>query len=152
MIGDLLLLLAITVVPWIELRGAIPVGIAMGYHPVLVLGITAAANCVIIAPGFLALDLLYTRWLSRFPWVRRQVDRVRAGGNTYLQRYGLWGLALFVGVPLPGTGAYSGTLLAWLAGLNRWRAGVAIAAGVLLAGTVVTLVATGIITALRWVL
>lgn len=149
MIWDVLLLVAITFVPWIELRGAIPVGIAMGYHPLLVLGLTAVANCLIIVPGFLALDLLYDRWLSKRAWVRAQVDRVRARGGVYLERYELLGLALFVGVPLPGTGAYAGTLLAWLVGLNRRRAGVAIAFGVVLAGVAVTLLATGVITALR---
>lgn len=149
MIWDLLLLLVITVVPWIELRGAIPVGIAMGYHPLLVLALTVAANCLIIVPGFLALDLLYDRWLSKSAWMRRQVDRVRARGGAYLERYELLGLALFVGIPLPGTGAYAGTLLAWLAGLNRRRAGFAIASGVVLAGAAVTLIATGVVTALR---
>lgn len=149
MIWDLLLLVAITAVPWIELRGSIPVGIAMGYPPLLVFALAVIANCLVILPGFLVLDLLYDRWLSKLAWVRRQVDRVRASGASYLERYELIGLALFVGVPLPGTGAYAGTLLAWLAGLERRRAVLAIAAGVLAAGTAVTLVATGVVAALR---
>jgi uncharacterized membrane protein len=56
---------------------------------------------------------------------------------------------LFVAVPLPGTGAYSGTLLAWLLGLDRRRAGLAIAAGVLGAGAVVTLAALGVVSFLQ---
>jgi len=148
-IADLLLLAAITVVPWIELRGAIPVGIAMGYSPLLVFPLAVAANCLVIVPGFVALDLLYDRWLSEFPWVRRQVGRVRARGASYLERYELLGLTLFVAIPLPGTGAYAGTLLAWLAGLERKRATLAIAAGVLVAGTAVTVVATGVVAGLR---
>jgi len=147
--GALLLVVGLTLVPWIELRGAIPVGIALGYPPALVCLLAVAANCLVIGPGFLALDLLYDRWLSRSAWMRRQVARVRATGGRYLERHQLLGLALFVGVPLPGTGAYAGTLLAWVAGLNRARAAAAIAAGVVLAGLAVTLLSTGVLAALR---
>lgn len=143
--SDLWLIAALTLVPWIELRGAIPLGVAMGYHPLLVFALSVAVNCLIIVPGFVALDLFYQRWLSRVPWVHRQVDRVRARGSRYVERHKLLGLAVFVAVPLPGTGAYSGTLLAWLLGLDRRRAGLAIAAGVAAAGAVVTLVAVGVI-------
>ncbi len=146
---ELLLLVGITIIPWIELRGSIPVGVARGYHPLWVLAITVAANCAVILPAFALLDLTYDRWLSRWPFFRAQVSRVRAAGSRYVARYQLLGLALFVAIPLPGTGAYSGTLLAWLLGLRRGAAAGAIAAGVLGAGIVVTLVSTGVIAALR---
>lgn len=146
---DLLLLVGLTLIPWIELRGTIPLGIAMGYHPLWVLAVAIVANCALIAPTFLVLDLLYARWLSRWAFLRRQLDRVRAAGSSYIDRYGLPGLALFVAVPLPGTGAYSGTMLAWVMGLKRRPAMIAIAAGVVGAGVVVTLAATGIITLIR---
>lgn len=148
---SLLIVAAVTLVPWIELRGAIPLGVAMGYHPLVIFAVSVAANCLVIVPGFVALDLLYARWLGRVPWVRRQVERVRAQGGRYVERYELLGLALFVAVPLPGTGAYSGTLLAWLLGLDRRRAGVAIAAGVVGAGIAVTLAVTGVVSFLRLV-
>ncbi|HEY3246946.1 MAG TPA: small multi-drug export protein [bacterium] len=147
----LLVVAAVTLVPWIELRGAIPLGMAMGFHPLAVFAVAVAANCLVILPGFLALDLLYERWWARVPWVRRQVERVRAQGGRFVERYELLGLALFVAVPLPGTGAYSGTLLAWLLGLERRRAGAAIAAGVVGAGIVVTLAVTGVASFLRLV-
>ena len=146
---DLLLLIGVSVVPWIELRGAIPLGIAMGHDPLWVMAVAVVSNCLIILPGFLVLDLLYTRWLQRVPFVRQQVERVRAKGAAYVERYELLGLALFVAVPLPGTGAYAGTLLAWLLGLDRRRAATAIAAGVLTAGIVVTLAAAGAAAVLR---
>lgn len=149
MIWDVLLLLGITVVPWIELRGSIPVGIAMGYHPLWVLGIAVAANCLVIVPCFVALDLLYNRLPSRWGIVHAQVERVRARGAALVERYELLGLAIFVAIPLPGTGAYSGTLLAWLLGIKRRPAVLAISAGVLAAGAVVTIVATGVISAVR---
>jgi len=147
---DLLWLVGVSLVPGVELRGSIPLGVGLGLHPVLVFGITVAANCALVPPWFLALDLFYDRVLSRWSWFRRlMVERVRARGGGLVQRYGLLGLALFVGVPLPGTGAYSGALLAWLLGLERRGATLAIAAGVLLAGVAVTLVATGVLAAVR---
>ncbi len=149
---DLLLLIGLTLIPAVELRGTIPVGIAMGYHPLWVMAVAVVANCLLIIPTFIVLDLLYARWLSRWAFLRRQVDRVRASGASYVQRYGLPGLALFVAVPLPGTGAYSGALLAWVMGLPRRAAFAAIVVGVLGAGIIVTLAAAGVITALRRVL
>ncbi len=140
---------ALTLVPWIELRGSIPLGIALGLHPLTAMTIAVVANCAIIIPGYWALELFYDRWLSRIAPVRRGVVRVRARGAGLVERYELLGLALFVAIPLPGTGAYSGTLLAWLMGLNRPRAWLAIASGVALAGVAVTLVASGALVALR---
>lgn len=142
--ANLLLVAAVTVLPWIELRGGIPLGVAMGFDPLVVLAVTVAANCLVIVPGFIALDLLYDRWLSRSAFVRRQVTRVREKGKTYVERYELLGLAIFVAIPLPGTGAYAGTLLAWLLGLPRRRAAAAIALGVLGAGVIVTIAVSGI--------
>jgi len=140
---------ALTLVPWIELRGSIPLGIALGLHPLVAMAIAVAANCAIIVPGYFALELFYDRLFSRFAPFRRAVERVRAKGAGLVERYELLGLALFVAVPLPGTGAYSGTLLAWLLGMNRPRAWVAIAVGVTLAGVVVTLAASGVLAAVR---
>lgn len=152
MIADLLLLIGITVVPAIELRGSIPVGLARQLPPLLVFVVTVLANCLIIPLTFVILDLTYERWLVRWALVRRQVDRVRRSGARLVERYELLGLTLFVAVPLPGTGAYSGVLLAWLLGMDRRSSMVAIAAGVVLAGIAVTLIAGGALAGLRWLL
>jgi uncharacterized membrane protein len=98
------------------------------------------------------LDLTYDRWLSRWRLVRRQVERVRRTGARLIDRYELLGLTLFVAVPLPGTGAYSGVLLAWLLGMKRGASMLAIAAGVIIAGVAVTLIAGGALAGLRWLL
>ncbi len=149
---DLLLLVAITIIPAIELRGSIPVGVARGFHPLWVFAVAVVANSLVIFPTFLVLDVAYDRWLSRWSVIRHQVHRVRAAGARYVERYKLLGLTLFVAVPLPGTGAYSGVLLAWVLGMERRGAGLAIVAGVIIAGVVVTLIATGVVAGLRWLL
>jgi uncharacterized membrane protein len=62
-----------------------------------------------------------------------------------VDRYGFLGLALFVAIPLPLTGAYTGTILAWLLGTDWRKAFPAVALGVLVAGIVVLLVTLGVI-------
>jgi uncharacterized membrane protein len=117
-----------------------------------VFAVAVATNCLIIPLAFFILDLTYDRWLSRFALIRRQVERVRKAGGALVERYELLGLTLFVAVPLPGTGAYSGVLLAWLLGMHRRASMLAIAAGVIIAGLVVTLIAGGALAGLRWLL
>jgi len=142
-------IVALTALPWIELRGSIPLAIALGWDPVAAGAMGIIANWLIIVPGYFFLDLFYERWFSRFAFIRRLVKRVREKGAGLIERYELLGLALFVGVPLPGTGAYAGVTLAWLLGLRRWRAMAAVALGVAVAGIAVTLVASGALIALR---
>lgn len=145
-------LTVLTAIPWIELRGSIPLAIALGWHPLAASGVCVLANCLIIAPSYVFLEVFYRRWLSRYPLFRRMVEAVRDRGAAIVERYQLLGLALFVAIPLPGTGAYSGITLAWLLGLRRWPAMGAVALGVLGAGAVVTLVASGAAAALRrWI-
>ncbi len=147
---DLFWLIGISLVPGIELRGSIPLGVGLGIHPLLVFGITVVTNCALVPPYLLFLDLFYDRFLSRWSWFRRlMVERVRVKGERLITRYGVVGLALFVAVPLPGTGAYSGATLAWLVGMDRRKSTLAVAAGVVIAGVVVTLAATGVFAALR---
>jgi uncharacterized membrane protein len=140
---------AMTLLPWVELRGAIPFGIAVGLPPLWTWLLAVSSNCLVILPTFVILDLLYVRWLGRIAWVQKVVDRIRRKGEGYIARYELLGLALFVAIPLPGTGAYAGTILAWLLGLPRGRAALMIACGVAVAGTLVTLGVTGTVRLLR---
>ncbi|BAS28336.1 hypothetical protein LIP_2500 [Limnochorda pilosa] len=142
------MLVGVTLVPWIELRGSIPLGLAWNLPWYGVALVAVAANVLVFVPTYAALALLYDRWLSR-TFVRALVERARRRGQPLIARHGTWGLALFVAVPLPGTGAYSGTALAFLLGLPANRAFGAVAAGVVLAGMVVTLVSTGVLAGVR---
>jgi uncharacterized membrane protein len=65
--------------------------------------------------------------------------------SKYVDKYGLLGLALFVGVPLPGTGAYSGALAAHLLGMEKKKAMIAVAIGITIAGILVSLASLGIL-------
>jgi uncharacterized membrane protein len=120
--------LAMTVIPWIELRGAIPWAIQQGdrlYLPLILL-----ANLAIYWPGYYFLEFMY----ERFPeggWVHRKLEGIRAKAHPLVEKYGVLGLAVFVALPLPGTGAYSGTAAAWLLDMDKKRGFLAVSLGVI---------------------
>ena len=141
--SQLLTLAFITIVPWIELRGSIPYGIGMGFDIWFVLLFTLILNIVIIPVIYLCLQIFYKKFFIKFKICRTLVERVRKRGEKYVKKYGIPGLIIFVGIPLPGTGAYSGTILAWLLGMKKREAFFSIAAGVTIAAVAVTLFSLG---------
>jgi len=134
--------LAITIVPWIELRGAIPVGILQyGLDPVKVFLAATFMNVMIILPLFIFLDWFF-HIIEKIPLFDRIISRIQRKAGPYVEKYGEVGLALFVGMPLPGTGAYSGSLAAHILGIKNRRAYIGIASGVVIAGVIITLAST----------
>ncbi len=130
-----------TVSPISELRGGIPLGILRyGLDPILIFCIAVVANALIFFPIFFALRLLYVKILSRIPLFNRYLNNLRRRGEPKVEKYGFWGLFLFVAVPLPITGAYTGTILAWLLGMGWRKAFPAVGLGVVVAGVIVLLI------------
>ncbi|WP_278208823.1 COG2426 family protein [Oribacterium asaccharolyticum] len=62
-----------------------------------------------------------------------------------IEKYDFWGLTLFVGIPLPGTGAWTGAMVASLLKMNRKKSGIAILLGILLAGAIMSIVSYGVL-------
>lgn len=141
--------MVLSVVPWVELRLAIPYGIARGLSPMIVFCAAVLASWAMILPAFLGLDLFYERFLSRFAVVRRLIQEVRHRGRKYVDRWGVLGVGVYVSLPLPGPGVYSGAVLAWAFGLPRRQAVAALAVGVLVSAFLVTLISTGVIAVIR---
>jgi len=129
-------------VPFVELRGSIIFAIAAGYEPIVAFIVSVALNILAIPISFALLDFIVPPLKRRFATIKRlyawAVRRVEKHRNL-----GLVGLAIFVGVPLPGTGAYAGSLLAHVAGMERKSAAVAISIGVVIAGTLLWMLAVG---------
>ena len=143
--NDLLYVILVTLLPWVELRGSIPLAIAMGYSPLSAFLLCTAVNILIMFPVFVFLDLFFPFVYRHFPVFEHAVMSTREKGRQYVRKYGVIGLALFVAVPLPGTGVYSGVLAAYLLGLSRHRTYTAISLGALFAGVLVTLLSTGFV-------
>jgi uncharacterized membrane protein len=139
----------LSLVPWVELRLAIPYGIARGLSPGVAFAGAVLASWAVIVPAFVGLDLCYARFLSRYRFVRRLIEEVRRGGRKYVERWGVVGVGIYVSLPVPGPGVYSGAVLAWAFGLPRRQAALALAVGVLVSAFLVTLISTGIIAIVR---
>jgi len=130
--------------PISELRGGIPLGISLGLEPWFTFLIAVIANALIFFPVFFVLRLFYDKFLYRIPLFNRYLDNLRRRGKPKVEKYGFWGLLLFVAVPLPLTGAYTGTILAWLLGMDWKKAFLAVGGGVVVAGIVVLLITLGV--------
>ena len=140
-------LFAISMVPLIELRGAVPVGIAAGMPWHEVLPICVVGNLLPIP-----FVLFFAEWLldllARLPLLRGFADRYKAGlerKKGSITKYARFGLFLFVAIPIPGTGAWSGAAIASLLKMKRGRAFASIALGVITAGLIMSLVSSGVL-------
>ncbi len=134
--------------PVSELRGAIPLAIGVyGYDPWQAYLLAVLGNLLPVVPLLLFLgpvsDWLrrFTFWDKFFTWL---FSRTRRKYIREHESFSLTALALFVAVPLPVTGAWTGCAIAFLVGFRFWPAFAAISAGVLLAGVIVTATVLGV--------
>jgi uncharacterized membrane protein len=129
-------------VPIFELRGAIPVGAALFKLDIFaVFGVAVLFNIIPVLPILLFLNPI-RRYLLRkgflrgfFGFIERRAEKNRS----LIERYEELGLALFVAVPLPATGAWTGALIAAILGLKTLKSFLFVSLGVLGAGVIVTL-------------
>ncbi len=135
-----LALLIVSMIPFIELRGGVVLGAALGMNWMLSLIICIIGN-VIPVPFVIVFGRWVIRWAEQTkwlgPWVHRYQKKILSKADV-IHKYGPWGLMLFVGVPLPGTGVWSGSVLALLLDLRLKSAIPAILLGVVMAGIIMT--------------
>ena len=141
-LSHILAVLVIAASPISELRGAIPVAI-IGFHfPWYYALLVSVIGNLLPVPFILLFFNALSRFLSRVSLFDRMLhwlfERTRQKGKL-IERYGGIGLALFVGVPLPMTGAWTGSLIAILLGIKFKPAVLSIFAGIVIAGIIVTL-------------
>lgn len=142
-----LLTFGTAMVPVLELRGAIPVGIAAGLPP-LAACVAAVLGNLVPVPFIMLLIRRVFDWLrgSAFfgPKVRWLEQRAHLKGEV-VRKYRLPGLIILVGIPLPGTGAWTGALVATLLDIRLRHAVPAIFAGLLIAAAITLAVTLGVI-------
>lgn len=132
--------LLIAMLPAIELRGAVPIGVALGMSLGEAFLISYLGSLLPVVPLILLIRPLVKlakrsrRWYRLGNWLERRSLRRAVG----LHRHKIFGLFLFVAVPLPGTGVWTGSMIAGLLGFPVRTALTAIAAGNLVAGLIVT--------------
>ncbi|MCQ2439070.1 MAG: small multi-drug export protein [Oscillospiraceae bacterium] len=145
--GRLLLTFLLSMVPVVELRGGIPLGLSLGLTP-LQSFLCAALGNMLPVPFLILLTRRVFAWLHRSrrlsPYIRA-LERRGAEKADLVRKYRLPGLIILVAIPLPGTGAWTGALVAALLDIRLKTAIPAIALGVLIAGGLVLCASLGII-------
>lgn len=133
--------------PVLELRGAIPLGVAAGLPPLTACAAAILGNIVPV-PFIMLLVRRVFRWLRKTAFLGPKIDwlerRAHLKGRL-VRRYRLPGLLLLVAVPLPGTGAWTGALVAALLDIRMRHALPAIFLGVVIAGAIVTTLTYGVV-------
>ena len=150
MLKHCFIVFAVSMVPIIELRGAIPYGVLFGL-PLWLTYLIAIIGNMLPVPFILLFIKAILGWMSRCRvklfnrfagWLYRKVDKNREK----IERRAFWGLFLFVAIPLPGTGAWTGSLIAAMVDQKFWKAILSTFLGVLAAGVVMTLISYGVVT------
>lgn len=143
-------LFCISMLPIVELRGGIPAGAAMGL-PFWSVYLTCVLGNLLPVPFLILFAKKILEFLSTLPriggffkkMIRRADEKAAKIGQ-----YEKWGLFLFVAIPLPGTGAWTGSLVAAVLRMRIVMAFLVIAAGVLVSGFITGGIAYGLFTAL----
>ena len=145
--GAMLLTFGTAMVPVLELRGAIPVGIAAGLSPWTACVVSILGNLVPV-PFILLLIRKIFDWLRNTaffgPKIQWLEQRAHLKGRV-VRKYRLPGLIILVGIPLPGTGAWTGALVAALLDIRMRHAIPAIFIGLLIAAAITLAVTMGVI-------
>jgi len=157
MLDQILILIAVTFLPFIELRFSIPLGIlsstvnlpfgitftGFGMHWLTVFIVCVATNAVLGIVVYAALKKfihLFTRIKPLGSLYNRVIIKTQRKIHPYVEKYGLIGLALFIGMPIPGSGSYSGAIGAHLLGVSYRKFALVNLVGVIIAGTLVTII------------
>ena len=150
MLKNYLLIFLISMVPIIELRGAIPIGLGMGL-PVLPTCLLCVLGNMIPVPFIYLFARKFLIWGYHKPLIgpicRFCINKGEKGGRALEAKAGKGltvALLLFVGIPLPGTGAWTGALIAAVLNMRLKRAVPVIFLGVVIAGCIITLLTHGV--------
>ena len=137
----------VSMIPLLELRGSILAAgfMNMEFFPTF---IAAVLGNMLPIPFILMFIQAIFKWMKKTKHLHKIPDwmeKKALSKSEQIEKYGYWGLFLFVAIPLPGTGAWTGSLIAVLFGMKRWKSLFFIFLGVLTAGLIMSLLAFGII-------
>ena len=142
--NEILNLIWITFLPFLELRASIPYGILKANLPwVQVFIICVITNIILGAILYLLIDKIIkiaTKIKAIDNIYQTYIEKMQKNINKYVDKYGELAVAVFIGIPLPGSGVYSGAVASYLLGLKYKKFMIANIIGVLIAGTIVTVV------------
>lgn len=145
-IGKIIMTFLISMVPVVELRGALPVATGAGLDWRIAIPVAIVGNMVPVPFIIIFIKKIFA-WMrsanEKFGKIVQKLEDKAFSKRDVIDKYGPWGLWIFVAIPLPGTGAWTGALIAALLDIPLKKSFPAIACGVLTAGIIVAFVSYG---------
>jgi uncharacterized membrane protein len=147
MLKNIVLTLLVSMVPVVELRGGLPFGITRGLPYSVAITAAVIGNLIPVPFIILFISRIFAFLRKKIPKLERMIaaleKRAQNKGNL-VEKYSALGLCILVAIPLPGTGAWTGALVAAVLGIRLKKATPAIVIGVLIAAAIVTFVTYGV--------
>ncbi|MBU0614986.1 MAG: small multi-drug export protein [Nanoarchaeota archaeon] len=153
--NPIITLILLTLTPALELRASIPFGILSGMDWIFVSILAVTVNIILGLVLYIFLDLII-RIVTKIKLINRcynkYVEHTQKRIKGAVEKYGKWAVAIFIAIPLPGSGVYTGALAAYLIGLKKREFLVACILGVIVAGIIVTAVTLSGSGIFRWII
>ena len=137
----------ISMIPILELRGGLIVAKLLGIHLLKAIPLCIIGNIIPI-PFILLFIRQIFKWLKKVPGISKLICKIEdraMGKSDKIKQYEFWGLVLFVGIPLPGTGAWTGSLIAALLEVDIKKAVLAELLGIAIATIIMSIVSYGLL-------
>lgn len=144
--GKILLTFLVSMVPIVELRGAIPIATGAGLDWRVAIVVAIIGNMIPVPFIIIFIKKIFELMRKISPKLDKIVVKMENKAfskRDVIDKYGPWGLYLFVAIPLPGTGAWTGSLIAAMLDIPLKKAFPAVALGVVTAGIIVAFVSYG---------
>lgn len=143
--GKELIVFIISLMPILELRGGLLAASLLNLNPLESYIIAVIGNIIPIPfiLWFINNILNWMRKKKKLEKIVKWLDKKVIKHKDQIEKYGFWGLVLFVGIPLPGTGAWTGCLIAAVLEMNRKKSFIAALIGVLIASIIMMLISFG---------
>lgn len=146
-LGNIIMTFIVSMVPVIELRGAIPLGVLNGLDVGTAMIVSIIGNLVPVPFIIIFIRKIFKWMQKKSETLAKIVHKMEAKADKkkdQVLKYEFWGLMILVAIPLPGTGAWTGALVAAMLDMKLTRAFPAIVLGVLIAAIVVTVATYGV--------
>jgi len=142
--NDLIQVILVTMIPTLELRASLPYAILVLEMPWLTAFILVVIVNILLGPIVYFALRFFLNIVIKIPFFNslyeRSLHKVQTKIQPKVEKYGEWGLALFIGIPLPGSGVYTGALAAFVLDIKPKKFMIATIFGVLIAAIIVLLV------------
>lgn len=138
----------ISMLPLVELRGGIPIAVGLGLEPLTAIVTCVIANIIPIPFIILFIRKIFAvvrKWSVAFEKLISKVEAKAYKHRGKIDKYAGWGLFILTAIPLPGTGAWTASLLATLMNMRLSQAFLPIALGVVGAGAIMSIVSYGVV-------